>query len=199
MPFGARCPLNPPLHDINISRFREVAVTTNRKRRSFKELTDMVSTRVERSAIVLGFHPAVAWFEGVSGCYAIDRVRADQRLCDSCRRADTSEPEMWRRDLIAADWKEESMIVWRAPDGGLWRGPYGAWRELQRRNTTRPLLQPRENYHEDLGNVFWWHLPIEEPPHFGSPLNSDWQENWDEYYTHWSLVAYPVEAGEWTK
>lgn len=45
----------------------------------------------------------------------------------------TSEPEMWRRDLIAAGWREERMTVWRAPDGGLWRGPYGAWRELQRR------------------------------------------------------------------
>jgi len=42
--------------------------------------------------------------------------------------------ETWRRDLIEAGWIEESMTVWSDPEGNLWRGPYGAWCELQRRN-----------------------------------------------------------------
>jgi hypothetical protein len=58
----------------------------------------------------------------------------------------------------------------------------------------RPTMRPREDWHEDFGDVFWWHLPIEEPPHFGCPLSSDWPENGDEYYTHWSAVQYPKEA-----
>lgn len=44
--------------------------------------------------------------------------------------------ERWRRDLIAAGWTEESATAWYAPDGGLYRGPYGAWKELQRRTGT---------------------------------------------------------------
>ena len=69
-----------------------------RRRPSFKQLTEMVEkfnrnypvgttcvlhmdsghkvrTRVTHKAIVMGFSTAVAWFEGISGCYAIDRVR----------------------------------------------------------------------------------------------------------------------------
>lgn len=38
--------------------------------------TEEIETTVERPAIVMGLHSAVAWFEGVSGCYSIDgRVR----------------------------------------------------------------------------------------------------------------------------
>jgi hypothetical protein len=58
----------------------------------------------------------------------------------------------------------------------------------------RPFLQPRSEWHEDYGDVLWWHLPIEEPPHFGTPISSDWPANGDEYYTHWSKVLYPAEA-----
>lgn len=43
-------------------------------------------------------------------------------------------PELWRRDLDAAGWIAESATTFRAPDGSLWRGPAGAWQELQRRN-----------------------------------------------------------------
>lgn len=38
-----------------------------------------------------------------------------------------------QRDLITAGWVAETAIRWRAPDGSLWRGPYGAWKELQAR------------------------------------------------------------------
>ena len=38
--------------------------------------TEEVETIVIAPAIILGFHSAVAWFEGISGCYSIeDRVR----------------------------------------------------------------------------------------------------------------------------
>jgi len=42
-------------------------------------------------------------------------------------------PTAWRRDLAAAGWEEINSITYRDPEGNLWRGPYGAWRELQRR------------------------------------------------------------------
>lgn len=45
-------------------------------------------------------------------------------ICDADR---------WRHDLTAAGWKEVSATAWQSPDGGLYRGPAGAWKELQRR------------------------------------------------------------------
>jgi hypothetical protein len=42
-------------------------------------------------------------------------------------------PTTWRRELIAAGWIEERHTVWRDPNGRLWRGPFGAWREMKRR------------------------------------------------------------------
>lgn len=53
------------------------------------------------------------------------------------RDEDIHGPSAWKRDLIAAGWKETRHTVWQAPDGSLWRGPYGAWRELQRRKAER--------------------------------------------------------------
>lgn len=44
-----------------------------------------------------------------------------------------SDVDRWKRDLIAAGWAAKSATAWQAPDGGLWRGPFGAWKELQRR------------------------------------------------------------------
>jgi hypothetical protein len=41
--------------------------------------------------------------------------------------------EAWIADLKAAGWVERRMNMWACPDGFLWRGPYGAWCELQRR------------------------------------------------------------------
>ena len=42
-------------------------------------------------------------------------------------------PTAWKRDLIAAGWTEVRHTVWKDPEDSLWRGPYGAWCELQRR------------------------------------------------------------------
>lgn len=41
-----------------------------------------------------------------------------------------SGPERWEADLVAAGWREVRRNVWQRPDGALFRGPYGAWREL---------------------------------------------------------------------
>jgi hypothetical protein len=41
--------------------------------------------------------------------------------------------------------------------------------------------RPRDEYHEDYGDVLWVKFPIEEPPYVGSPLWIDWPG----YHTHW--------------
>lgn len=41
--------------------------------------------------------------------------------------------ERWKADLTAAGWTAASATAWWDPTGGLYRGPYGAWKELQRR------------------------------------------------------------------
>lgn len=56
-----------------------------------------------------------------------------------------------------------------------------------------PELKTADEYHEDYGDVFWWRFPIEKPPHFDSPLNSDWDYDGNNY-THFSKVIYPKEA-----
>lgn len=43
------------------------------------------------------------------------------------------DPDGWKADLIAAGWVEKSHTIWVAPDGTVWRGPYGAWREMRLR------------------------------------------------------------------
>ena len=58
---------------------------------------------------------------------------------------------------------------------------------------------PGEQYHEDMGAVTWWRLPVNEPPWVGTPNDSDWPG----YHTHFT-PAPPVpvnvlplpEAGE---
>jgi hypothetical protein len=54
-------------------------------------------------------------------------------------------------------------------------------------------LRPRSEYHEDHGSVVWWHYPIQEPPIVGSPLDTDWDEEDNEWYTHWSPLPYNPE------
>lgn len=43
-------------------------------------------------------------------------------------------------------------------------------------------LRPIGKYHEDMRNVLWWKIPIEEPPYCGTPNDS----NWPSYHTHFS-------------
>lgn len=47
----------------------------------------------------------------------------------------------------------------------------------------RAALRPRPEieWHEDMGDVLWFHFPIQEPPWVGTPLTNTWVEDW---YTH---------------
>ncbi len=53
-------------------------------------------------------------------------------------------------------------------------------------------LHEASEWHDDLGDVLWWRIPIEEPPWVGSPLAGDWPDD-DDYYTHWSFIPIPDE------
>lgn len=35
-------------------------------------------------------------------------------------------------------------------------------------------LHPTSEWHEGIGDVLWYPVPVEEPPHCGSPLSDDW-------------------------
>lgn len=52
---------------------------------------------------------------------------------------DVHSPTAWKRDLVDAGWEEVRHTIWRAPDGGLYRGPYGAWCEMQRRKARKEI------------------------------------------------------------
>ena len=43
--------------------------------------------------------------------------------------------ELWKRELAAAGWKthRKSATIWESPEGALYLGPYGAWKEMRRR------------------------------------------------------------------
>ena len=51
--------------------------------------------------------------------------------------------------------------------------------------------RPMEEWHEAIGTVLWWRFPIEEPPYCGTPLDSDWIE---DYYTHWTAIVVPSDT-----
>lgn len=57
------------------------------------------------------------------------------------------------------------------------------------------FLHALDEWHEGYGDVLWWRFPIVEPPHLGSPLETDWK---DGYYTHWTEFAVP-EKSSWPK
>jgi len=46
-------------------------------------------------------------------------------------------PERWVRELREAGWAphRKSHTIWSDPDGRLYIGPFGAWREMKRRAT----------------------------------------------------------------
>lgn len=52
------------------------------------------------------------------------------------------------------------------------------------------LARPKEDWHEDFGDVLWWKFPVEESPYVGNPLCSDWPG----YHTHWTpLPPVPLD------
>lgn len=40
-------------------------------------------------------------------------------------------PDLWRRELIAAGWTQYKPTIWRDPRGYLHLGPFGAWRKMR--------------------------------------------------------------------
>lgn len=50
-------------------------------------------------------------------------------------------------------------------------------------------LVPIDSWHEDMGDCLWWALPIEEPPHCGSPLEIDFPD----YVTHFTRLVEPIK------
>ena len=62
--------------------------------------------------------------------------------------------------------------------------------EASHRLESLTKARPLAEWHEDMGPVLWWKFPIEEPPYCGSPLDTDWI---NDYHTHWTLVAVPEE------
>lgn len=57
--------------------------------------------------------------------------------------------------------------------------------EYEDANEPRPI----EEWHEDCGDCLFWKFPIEEPPYCGSPLSSDFIDN---YYTHFTRLIIPI-------
>lgn len=35
--------------------------------------------------------------------------------------------DRWESDLLAAGWTRKGITIWQAPNGALFRGPFGAW------------------------------------------------------------------------
>lgn len=74
-------------------------------------------------------------------------------------------------------------------------------------------LRPAAEYHEDMGNVLWWVLPLTEPPYVGKPtdcghtvelhypeqgevrINRVFVGGWPGYHTHWSPIPMVVTPG----
>lgn len=55
-------------------------------------------------------------------------------------------------------------------------------------NTLRPI----EEWNEDYGTCLFWRIPIQEPPYCGSPLDSTWECDYDNYYTHFTRLMEPI-------
>jgi hypothetical protein len=74
--------------------------------------------------------------------------------------------------------------VEKLPNGWRWEPLYTAF-------ATPLIALPVSEWHEDTGNVIWWRVPVEEPPWVGTPLDSDWT---DDYYTHFTPLVIPANA-----
>lgn len=90
---------------------------------------------------------------------------------------------------------EIALSIWRQAYGeGIYPEQIAAEmrkfaREAAEQYTT---LHPAEDYHEDFGNVLWWHLPVCEPPLVGSMNDIEPDDVprlvGDGWLTHWSRI-----------
>lgn len=108
-----------------------------------------------------------------------------------------SEPVFhWARRGPDAPW-EIVRIVAHPNLGRTWARPFDRapvpahWFQLGPR-IDPPVARPASEYHEDMGAVLWWRMPVQEPPYIGSPLDTEWVEDGhDAYYTHFTPIAVP--------
>lgn len=98
----------------------------------------------------------------------------------------------------ASDGEREELAQWidsimtpsfADPDGVIYRR-FARAATLIRQPAPAPAAVPAEQWHEDMGPVFWWRFPVEEPPYCGSPLDTDWPG----YHTHFTPPAIPPAA-----
>ena len=106
----------------------------------------------------------------------------------------------------ATDWNGEQMPDLEPakgdPTAGLMRAAAGMIENLSARLTTlaRDLKQPLVKYQrarhydewtEVNGDVLWWNWPITEPPHCGTPLDSDWPVFYHSETVKWTPLIVP--------
>ena len=98
--------------------------------------------------------------------------------CDYCdRQKDRRE---WFLKLITAARAEGERVGHAA----------GVAEERERVKQER-ALRPLAEWHEDYGTVLWWRAPVCEPPHVGSPLDDDWDD--EHEFTHWMPIPNPEQ------
>jgi hypothetical protein len=53
--------------------------------------------------------------------------------CPICRIQQERPPDVegWIRELKAAGWTMKSHTIWIAPNGAIYRGPFGAWKAMK--------------------------------------------------------------------
>ena len=54
------------------------------------------------------------------------------------------------------------------------------------------VARPLAEWHEDMGAVLWWLLPVDDPPYCGQPGDSDWPG----YHTHWTPIVVPSNVAQ---
>jgi hypothetical protein len=60
--------------------------------------------------------------------------------CPICRIQAEKPPgtvEQWIDELLAAGWTQKSHTIWIAPNGAIYRGPFGAWKAMRAIGETR--------------------------------------------------------------
>ncbi len=129
--------------------------------------TKMVSSMARHSFAPLGDALYCSYQQGVSDdtvCGATefaephlsDDIIDDGRVPSTGQQLATpltrfiNDAERWRHDLKNAGWTAESMTTFRDPEGLLWRGPAGAWAEMQRRESPSDAIQTIDGFSDSL-------------------------------------------------
>lgn len=100
----------------------------------------------------------------------------DQRLNEIRERLDAAKSEPTGRSPHEIFASNRFHLVRHAPDDLEYLlSQLSALREENERlrNVAEPVARPLAEWHEDIGPVLMWRLPIVEPPHAGTPLDSD--------------------------